>query len=62
MRPGGFSFKAAAAGDGPGEAGGRAGFSRSWGCLGWSRMELRAMIVTLRSLAVIVHESGLEWN
>ena len=40
MRPGGFSFKEAAAGDGPGEAGGEARFSRTQGV--WVGIELQA--------------------
>ena len=36
LRPGGFSFKVAAAGDGPGEAGAGGRFSRTRGRLDWN--------------------------
>ena len=41
LRPGGFSFKEVAAGDGPGEAGGEGRFSRTRGPLGWNRTSSR---------------------
>ena len=57
MRPGGDSFKVVAAGDGPGEAGGGGRFSRSWGRLGWNRIELQALVTRgfCRRTLVLLH-------
>ena len=41
MRPGGFSFKEVAAGDGPGEAGARGRFRGLTGLRGWNRTSSR---------------------